>query len=92
MTYAPQARYELVPREEFSRYSRPRRVHPDGSYEIHLVPAADPHYIPNDLEVWPLYHQALNKVMFQFPDAAEAALKAYGLLREKLTGLQNRDR
>ncbi len=91
MTYAPQAHYELVPSGEFSRYSRPRRVHPDGSYEIHLVQAADPHYIPNDLEVWPLYHQAVNQVMFRFPEAAEAALEAYRVLREKLTGLQNRD-
>ena len=91
MTILTPIPYPLLPREELSRYSRPRRHHSDGSYEIHLIPASDPHYIPNDLEVWPLYHQALNKVMFEFPDAAQAALQAYSLVREKLTGLQNRD-
>jgi hypothetical protein len=39
-----------------SKYSRPRREHSDGSYEIHIVKADEPNYIPGDIELWPVFH------------------------------------
>ena len=89
MLYEPRSRYELRTGVDFSAYSRPRRVHEDGTYEIHLVKAADPHYIPPDMDIWPLYYQAIAGVLRHYPDALEAATEAYVQLRKE--GKQRRD-
>jgi len=31
----------------------------DAGYQIHLVAAADPAYLPADFEVWPIYHRTI---------------------------------
>ncbi len=55
MLYQPVYRYALLPDQAHSAYSRPRRDHEDGSYEIHLIKSGNPSYIPADFEVWPIY-------------------------------------
>ena len=91
MPYQPLARYELLPEVAYSTYSRPRRVHPDGSYEIHLVKAADPNYIPHDYEAWPLFQSAILAAIEKHPAASNDAYQAYLKVREKLTGKHNPD-
>ena len=58
MPYQPVHFYQLLPAQAYSVFSRPRRA-PQASYEIHFVKSTDPHYIPDDLEAWPLYHRCL---------------------------------
>ena len=91
MSYTPQARYELLADASYSHYSRPRRDHPDGSYEIHLVKASNPQYIPNDLELWPIYHQAIIGAVEKFPEAADAAYAAFCKVQKQYEGRKNRD-
>ena len=50
MPYQPIYRYALLPDQDCSAYSRPRRDHEDGSYEIH---------IPADFEVWLIYYNTI---------------------------------
>jgi hypothetical protein len=83
--------HDLVPRGRCSKYSAPRREHPDGSYEIHLVKADSPHYIPGDIEIWPVYHTAILDAIQTFPEAAAAAFAAYTKVREEYAGRRNRD-
>jgi hypothetical protein len=88
----PFPHYELRETPESSTYSRPRREHEDGSYEIHLVKASDPHYIPGDMEIWPIYHPAVSDVLRRYPEAAKAAVEACLRIRTEYTGRKNRDR
>ena len=91
MPYQPIYRYALLPDQANSAYSRPRRDHEDGSYEIHLIKSGNPSYIPADFEVWPIYYNAIMKVPFEHPDVHDAAVEAANLTAEKLKGLENRD-
>ena len=91
MPYHPLALYDLLPDPAISRYSRPRREHPDGSYEIHLVRASDPLYIPGDIELWPIFHSRILQAIGDFPDAVQAAQAAYLQVRQEYTGRKNRD-
>ncbi len=91
MPYLPLALYHLLPEPAISQYSRPRREHPDGSYEIHLVRASDPLYIPGDIELWPIFHTRILQAIGDFPDALQAALEAYTQVRQEYTGRKNRD-
>ncbi len=91
MSYQPIARYRPRPDAEASAFSRPRRNQADGAYEIHLVKAENPQYVPQDLEVWPLYHQAIVEAVESFPEASEAAFAAYTKVQKQLQGLKNRD-
>ena len=67
MSYQPIYRYALLPDQAYSAYSRPRRDHEDGSYEIHPIKSGNPSYIPADFEVWPIYYNAIMKVLFEHP-------------------------
>ena len=91
MPYQPIYRYALLPDQAYSAYSRPRRDHEDGSYEIHLVKSGNPSYIPADFEVWPIYYNAIMKVLFEHPDVHAAAVAAATETAQKLKGLENRD-
>ena len=91
MPYQPQARYGLIQSTTYSAYSRPRRDHDDGTYEIHLVKSTNPQYIPNDLEIWPLYHQAIIQAVEEFPEASKAAYAAYCKVQKEYEGRKNRD-
>ena len=91
MPYQPIYRYALLPDQANSAYSRPRRDHEDGSYEIHLIKSGNPSYIPADFEVWPIYYHAIMKVPFEHPDVHDAAVAAAKQPAEKLTGLETRD-
>ena len=79
MPYQPIYRYALLPDQAYSAYSRPRRDHEDGSYEIHLIKSGNPSYIPADFEVWPIYYNAIMKVLFEHPDVHDAAVAAANL-------------
>ena len=61
MPYQPIYRYALLLDPAYSAYSRPRRDHENGSYEIHLIKSGNPSYIPADFEVWPIYYNAIMK-------------------------------
>jgi hypothetical protein len=89
--YQPIARYQLRETPTNSTYSHPQRNHDDGSYEIHLVKASDPHYIPGDMEIWPIYHRAVSDALRRFPEAAKAAVEACLRVRDEYTGRKNRD-
>jgi hypothetical protein len=92
MSYQPLACYDLLPDATTnSRYSRPRHEHPDGSYEIHLVKADDPGYIPGDIELWPIFHSRILQAIRPFPDATRAAHDAYLQVLKDHTGRKNRD-
>ena len=91
MPYQPIYRYALLPDPAYSAYSRPRRDHEDGSYEIHLIKSGNPSYIPADFEVWPIYYNAIMEVLFEHPDVHDAAVEAAKQTAEKLKGLENRD-
>ena len=91
MSYQPIYRYALLPDQGYSTYSRPRRDHEDGSYEIHLIKSGNPSYIPADFEVWPIYFNAIMKVLFEHPDVHDAAVAAATETAQKLKGLENRD-
>ena len=88
MPYQPIYRYALLPDQAYSAYSRPRRDHEDGSYEIHLIKSGNPSYIPADFEVWPIYYNAIMKVLFEHPDVHDAAVEAANQTAEKLKGLE----
>ncbi len=64
----------------------------DGSYEIHLVKAVDPLYIPNDFEIWPLYQAAMIEALERHPAVSDDAYAAYLKVREQHQGKRNRDR
>ena len=91
MPYQPTYRYALLPDQAYSAYSRPRRDQEDGSYEIHLIKSGNPSYIPADFEVWPIYYNAVRKVLIQHPDVHDAAVAAAREIGQKLKGLENRD-
>lgn len=91
MSHQPFAHQHLIPEPAGSKYSPPRRDHPDGSYEIHLVRAADPHYIPGDIELWPIFHSRILNAIADFPDALQAAHDAYTQAVQEYTGRKNRD-
>ena len=91
MPYQHTYRYALLPDQAYSAYSRPRRDHEDGSYEIHLINSGNLCYIPADFEVWPIYYNTIMKVLFQHPDVHDAAVAAVRETAQKLTGLENRD-
>ncbi len=91
MPYQPIYRYALLPEQAYSAYSRPRRDHEDGSYEIHVIKSGNPSYIPADCEVWPIYYNAVMKVLIQHPDVHDDAVAAAREIGQKLKGLENRD-
>ena len=91
MPYQPTYRYALLPDQAYSAYSRPRREHEDGSYEIHLIKSGNLSYIPADFEAWPIYYNAVMKVLTQHPDVHAAAVAAAREIGQKLKGLENRD-
>jgi len=91
MLNLPIALPPLCPEPASSRYARPRREHPDGSYEIHLVRADDPFYIPGDIELWPIFHSRILQAIGDFPDALQAALAAYQQVHQEFVGRKNRD-
>ncbi len=91
MPYQPISRYQLLSGVTYSAFSRPHREQPDGTYQIHLVKAQDPAYIPSDLEAWPIYYQAILNILLKHPDAHDAAIEAIHQTRRDLTGLENRD-
>jgi hypothetical protein len=91
MPYQPTARYQLIESATYSAYSRPRRDHADGSYEIHLVKATDPHYIPGEMEIWPIFHDAINQALEDHPAAAQAAVAACRQVQKEYEGRKNRD-
>jgi hypothetical protein len=91
MTYSHRSGHAFLDAPASSAFSRPRRERPDGSYEIHLVKANDPTYMPGDLEVWPLYYRAIVDCLVPYRDAHDAVLKAFRDTRAKLTGFENRD-
>jgi len=72
-------------------YSAVSRVHePSGdTYEIHLVKAGDPEYIPRDLEVWPIYHQTILTALTAFPEAHQAAIAAVRQTQQRIKGHRN---
>jgi hypothetical protein len=84
--YQPIGRYQLRETAAVSIYSRPRSTDDDGSCEIHLVKASGPHYIPGDMEIWPIYHRAVNEVLHRYPEAAQAAVEACLRIRREYTG------
>ena len=90
MPYQPIHFYQLLPAQTYSVFSRPRRA-PQAPYEIHFVKSTDPHYIPDDLEAWPLYHRCLLNFLAEYRDIFDKAVKAVEVLRQKLKGLENRD-
>ena len=91
MPYQPISRYHLLPGLTYSAFSRPRREQPDGTYEIHLVKSTNPAYIPSDLEAWPIYYEAIQEALVNYPDAHDAAIEAIRETRKKLIGLENLD-
>ena len=91
MPYQPISRYHLLPGLTYSAFSRPRREQPDGTYEIHLVKSQNPAYIPSDLEAWPIYYEAIQETLVNYPDAHDAAIEAIRETRKKLIGLENLD-
>ena len=91
MPYQPTYRYALLPDQAYSAYSCPRRDHEDGSYEIHLIKSGNPSYILADFEAWPIYYNAIMKVLVQHPDVHDAAVAAAREIGQKLKGLENRD-
>lgn len=90
MSYQPIARYELRNDIAFSAYSRPLHQ-PDGDYEIHLVKADDPRYVPDDFEIWPIYQQAILAAITKFPAASDAAYAAYLKVQKQYEGRKNRN-
>jgi hypothetical protein len=91
MPYETRSPYEIREEVGYSRFSRPRPAHDDGTYEIHLVKASDPHYIPADMEIWPLYYRAIGDALTNYPEAFKAASEAYLKLRQEHAGKQKRD-
>ena len=91
MPYQPISRYHLLPGLTYSAFSRPRREQPDGTYQIHLVKSQNPAYIPSDLEAWPIYYEAIQETLVNYPDAHDAAIEAIRETRKKLAGLENLD-
>ena len=73
-----------------SAYS-PKRTHGNQTYEIHLVKSDSPAYIPSDLETWPIFYEAILKVLMKHPAAHAAAIEAIHSTRKTLQGLENRD-
>ena len=59
---------------------------PDADYEIHLIRAADPAYIPPDNEAWPLYYQVIADALKPFPDAEIAVRQAVTLFIQAIQG------
>ena len=88
MPYQPINRYHLLPGLTYSAFSRPRREQPDGSYQIHLVNSQNPAYIRSDLEAWPIYYEAIQEALVNYPDAPIEAIRE---TRKKLAGLKNLD-
>ena len=91
MPYQPIGRYHLLPGLTYSAFSRPRREQPDGTYQIHLIKSQNPAYIPSDLEAWPIYYEAIQEALVNFPDAHAAAIEAIQATRKTLVGLENLD-
>jgi hypothetical protein len=91
MPYQPYATYLLPPDPARPKFARPRREASDGTYEIRLIRAEDPAYIPSDLEAWPIYYQAILSALLAHPEAQTAAVAAIRETRHRLTGLQNAD-
>ena len=92
MPYQPRAHYELNSEATYSVYSRPRRPeNADGSYEIHLVKADNPHYIPGDVELWPILYEAICRELDKYPTASEGIARACRQVRDDYRGRKNRD-
>ena len=60
-------------------------------YQIHLVKSQNPAYIPSDLEAWPIYYEAIQEALANYPDAHDAAIEAIRETRKQFTGLENLD-
>ena len=88
MTYQTLPTYRLLPVPTYSAFSHPHRK--DPSYQIHLIKADDPAYIPDDFEVWPIFYQTILKVLVKYPDIHDEAVEAVRKTSEELKGLQNR--
>ena len=88
MPYQPASRYHVLPGLTYSAFSRPRREQPDGTYQSHLVTFQNPAYSPSDLEAWPIYYEAIQEILVNYPDAAIEAIRE---TRKKLAGLENLD-
>ena len=90
MTYQPRFRNQLILDQTASAFSRRPRT-ADETYSIHLVKADDPAYIPNDVEFWPIYTQAVIGVLQNHPELLNAAITAIRKTKQELRGLRNRD-
>ena len=91
MPYQPQHRNNLRETTTYSRYSHPRRLHDDGSYEIHLIKSSDPAYIPDQPEVWPIHYRAVVDVLLEHPDVHRQCVEAVEKVAAQLEGRENRD-
>ena len=90
MLHQPRHCYQLVTCSTYSAFSLPEPV-AESSYHIHLVKCGDEDYIPEDMEVWPVYHSAIILALRDFPDAHQAAVDAVLALQQRLKGCRNRD-
>ena len=61
---------------------------PATDYEIHLIRAADPAYVPPDSELWPLYFHTVFAILERHPVIHEEVSDALDLLCEKVKGLR----
>ena len=59
---------------------------PSDDYEIRLVRAQDPAYIPPDSEAWPIYYRAAIEAAQKIPGAFEAVVEAVRVACESLRG------
>ena len=91
MPYQPHYRHTIHDTTTYARYSRPRREHEDGTYEIHLIKSSDPSYIPEDAEAWPLYYRSIITILAAHPDIHRQCIEAVEVTRTQLQGRENRD-
>jgi hypothetical protein len=61
---------------------------PATDYEIHLIRAADPAYVPPDSELWPLYFRAVIEILERHPAVHEEVSAALDIVCEKVKGLR----
>ena len=61
---------------------------PESDYEIHLIRATDPTYIPPDSELWPLYFTKVFEIVQRHPAVRDEISAAIHPLCEKVKGLR----
>lgn len=59
---------------------------PAEDYQIRLIRASDPAYLPPDSEAWPLYYQAAVECLKAFPAALQAVRNAVEAQIEQIRG------